>query len=172
MPGQTTITATEYWQDHAREKDSLLVDVSDPSDFHRLHAAGSSLVSLKDTMSLARQARAVNMKLYMISRQGRVADAFRTELQRDGIDNVVAIRGGTEAWAASGLPVCRTSPARKAMLYLTELALLIGVVTGAIVYPGMVMFVVLAAAVLIVAGLAMYEDRLASRTIRARIHGS
>src|SRR5215471_12140969 len=71
MTRQASITAMEYWKDHAAEKNSVLVDVSDPSDFRRLHAAGSSLIALKDTLRVARQARAANMKLYMISRKGQ-----------------------------------------------------------------------------------------------------
>ena len=169
MTAQQSITPMEYWNDHAREDNSMLIDVSDPGDFEQLHAAGSNCIALKDTRSLAQQARAANIKLYMISRQGQVAAAVRSELQRDGIDNVVNINGGTEAWAASGLPVCRAAPYREMLFGLLEATILIGTTVAAVIFPSLVMLVILAAAGFAIVALAIWDDRLATKPRRSRV---
>ena len=86
-----------------------LLDVRTPAEFREIHASGAQLVPLD---MLSRQAvetvRGANSgPLYVLCASGIRATKAAEKLRRDGLDEVVVVEGGTNAWVAAGLPVVR-----------------------------------------------------------------
>jgi len=86
-----------------------LVDVRTPAEFREIHAQGAQLVSL-DVLDrrAVEAARGTNPgPVYLLCASGIRATKAEEQLKREGLDDVVVVEGGTNAWAAAGLPVVR-----------------------------------------------------------------
>jgi len=86
-----------------------LMDVRTPAEFREIHASGAQLVPLD---ILSRQAvetvRGANSgPLYVLCASGIRATKAAEKLRRDGLNDVMVVEGGTNAWVAAGLPVVR-----------------------------------------------------------------
>ena len=86
-----------------------LVDVRTPAEFGEVHATGAQLVPLdildRPTVEAARGKNAG--PVYLLCASGIRATKAAEKLRNGGLDDVVVVEGGTNAWAAAGLPVIR-----------------------------------------------------------------
>jgi rhodanese-related sulfurtransferase len=86
-----------------------LVDVRTPAEFGEVHATGAQLVPLdvldRPTVEAARGKNAG--PVYLLCASGIRATKAAEKLRNAGLDDVVVVEGGTNAWAAAGLPVIR-----------------------------------------------------------------
>jgi rhodanese-related sulfurtransferase len=86
-----------------------LVDVRTPAEFREVHAQGAQLVPL-DVLDrrAVEAARGTNAgPVYLLCASGIRATKAAEKLRNAGLDDVVVVEGGTNAWAAAGLPVIR-----------------------------------------------------------------
>jgi rhodanese-related sulfurtransferase len=86
-----------------------LVDVRTPAEFREVHAQGAQLVPL-DVLDrrAVEAARGTNAgPVYLLCASGIRATKAAEKLRNAGLDEVVVVEGGTNAWAAAGLPVIR-----------------------------------------------------------------
>jgi rhodanese-related sulfurtransferase len=86
-----------------------LVDVRTPAEFREIHAQGAQLVPLdvldRQAVETARGANAG--PVYLLCASGIRAVNAAEKLKSAGLDDVQIVAGGTNAWAAAGLPVVR-----------------------------------------------------------------
>ena len=86
-----------------------LVDVRTPAEFREVHAQGAQLVPL-DVLDrrAVEAARGTNAgPVYLLCASGIRATKAAEKLRNAGLDEVVVVEGGTNAWVAAGLPVIR-----------------------------------------------------------------
>ena len=92
-----------------RQKTGVLVDVRTPAEFREVHAEGAINRPL-DSLSpqtVTREDVDDSRQILLICRSGnRSAQACR-QFGEQGIDGVISVDGGTQAWEAAGLPVVR-----------------------------------------------------------------
>ena len=121
-----------------------LVDVRTPAEFGEVHATGAQLVPLDVLDRLAVEAaRGANTgPVYLLCASGIRATKAAEKLCNVGLDEVVVVEGGTNAWVAAGLPVIR---GRKTFV-------LIGTALGRFVHPGFYLLAVFVGAGLVFAG--------------------
>jgi len=118
-----------------------LVDVRTPAEFREVHAEGAQLVPLdvldRPAVETARGANAGTV--YLLCASGIRATKAAEKLKAAGLDDVVVVEGGTNAWAAAGLPVVRgrktISIERQVRIGAGSLVL-IGAALGWHVHPG------------------------------------
>jgi rhodanese-related sulfurtransferase len=86
-----------------------LLDVRTPAEFEEIHAVGAHSVPL-DVVDRA-AAEALRLKhpgtIYLLCASGIRATRAAEKLLAEGVADVVVVEGGTNAWAAVGLPVVR-----------------------------------------------------------------
>jgi rhodanese-related sulfurtransferase len=162
------ITPAEFWKTHAFLHDATLIDVSDSVDFSHIHVEGSVHLPPQDVVKVVSQAKVCDKRLYLISRHGKFAAALGGELERRGYDNVTAIAGGTEAWAASGLPVSCERTLAEDLLIAIAVFIVVGSIIGSIIIADLLMLPVLAMAVFIAVALVRCADTLANRRTNQR----
>lgn len=121
-----------------------LIDVRMPAEFCAAHAAGATNVPL-DTLDPASIAGARNGRseqpLYLICQSGGRSTKAVQKFLDAGIENVVNVHGGTNAWVAAGLPVIRGRKAislerqvRIAAGSITLIGSLAAIVTGNVIF--------------------------------------
>ncbi len=92
-----------------RNGDTPLIDVRTPAEFESIHAEGARNLPL-DKLSADAACEVAGTRdgtMYVICHSGARATKACEQLQAAGIDNVVCIEGGTQAWQQAGLPVVR-----------------------------------------------------------------
>lgn len=104
-----TITAAEL-NALTNRGDVELIDVRTPAEFREVHVATARnlpLDSLNPQSVMNERQGSADSPVYLICRSGsRGAMACRKFIAA-GYQNVINVEGGTEAWAAAGLPVTR-----------------------------------------------------------------
>lgn len=116
-----------------------LIDVRTPVEFREIHATDARLIPLDalkpaDLLGNGNGSR----RVCFICKSGKRAQKAAEQCAAAGFDNVAFIEGGTEAWAAAGLPVVR---GKKAMSLERQVRIaagslvLIGVILAALVHP-------------------------------------
>jgi rhodanese-related sulfurtransferase len=127
-----------------REKgESLhLVDVRTPAEHAQVHVPGVQLVPLDrlDPEELsAASGFSKDQPVFLFCRSGGRATQAAQKLEKGGFTQCVVVDGGTEAWAAAGLPVNRgTSKVislERQVRIAAGLLVLVGVVLGTWVHP-------------------------------------
>ena len=86
-----------------------LVDVRTSAEFGEVHATGALLVPL-DVLDRAAVEAARGTRpgpVFLLCGSGIRATKAAEKLRNAGLDDVVVVEGGTNAWVASGLPVVR-----------------------------------------------------------------
>lgn len=93
---------------HAQRDRALLIDVRTPGEYRSVHAEGSLCLPL-DTLDAAavRAAGADGRPVHVLCASGARAELAVRRLRDAGLDGCAVVAGGTEAWAAQGLPVVR-----------------------------------------------------------------
>ena len=101
-----------------------LVDVRTPAEFREIHAQGAQLVSLDilDGKAVETARGAGTGPVYLLCASGIRATKAAEKLKAVGLNDVVVVEGGTNAWAAAGLPVVR---GRKSISDLCGMAILL-----------------------------------------------
>jgi rhodanese-related sulfurtransferase len=118
-----------------------VLDVRTPLEHAEIHAEGVRLVPL-DTLDPKAVVQARNgtaeEPLYVICKSGKRAAQACEKFMEAGFTNVLCIDGGTEAWAAAGLPVVRGKTVislERQVRIVAGLIVLISVVLGFTVHP-------------------------------------
>lgn len=136
-----TITPHELQELFASGRTVDLVDVRTPAEFGEVHVTFARNVPLDRLHPQAVQAgRGPNgaEPLYVICRSGSRGKQACEQFLAAGIDNVVNVAGGTQAWEQAGLPVVR---GKKAMSLERQVRIaagglvLIGAALGWLVHP-------------------------------------
>lgn len=84
----------------------VLVDVRTPGEFARVHAPGAQSVPLDRFVARrAVECRSSDGWLYVICHSGTRAAMACQQLADAGVQNVLVVEGGMQAWQAAGLPV-------------------------------------------------------------------
>ena len=137
-----------------------IIDVRTPAEYARLHAEGARLVPLDqlDPAAVVReQGAAAGEPLYFICQSGARAAKACEKLRSAGFDCAVCIEGGTAAWERAGLPLVRggrnvISLERQVRIAAGALVL-VGVLLGWLVHPGLFALSGLVGAGLVFAGI-------------------
>jgi len=82
-----------------------LIDVRTPAEFAGQHAVGAKLVPLDrfDPAAFLR-ARTAGKPLFILCQGGKRAAMAAEKLEAAGCTDAIVVEGGTNAWAAAGLP--------------------------------------------------------------------
>ncbi|HEY8503481.1 MAG TPA: rhodanese-like domain-containing protein [Gemmataceae bacterium] len=118
-----------------------LVDVRTPAEFREVHAEGARLVPLDrlDPKALLAERPGANGEpIYVICRSGTRAKKACEKFAAAGVENVVLVEGGTQAWEQAGLPVKRgkrTISLERQVRIAAGLLVLLGVGLGYFVHP-------------------------------------
>jgi rhodanese-related sulfurtransferase len=135
----------------------ILVDVRTPAEFGEVHAPGAQLVPL-DVLDrpAVEAARGANTgPVYLLCASGIRATKAAEKLRNAGLDEVVVVEGGTNAWVAAGLPVIR---GRKTISIERQVRIgagsfvLTGTALGRFVHPGFYLLATFVGAGLVFAG--------------------
>ena len=86
--------------------DGLLIDVRGPGEFSDGQARGARSIPLL-ALSVRASALPRARPIHLICASGHRSRAAARLLEKAGFENVSSVRGGTAAWAKSGLPVER-----------------------------------------------------------------
>ncbi len=111
-----------------------LIDVRTPVEFREVHATLARNMPL-DQLEVAEVCRTRNASagpLYVICRSGARAAKAIEKLSAAGVQNLVNVEGGTQAWDSLGLPVVR---GKKAMALERQ----VRIAAGALVFTGAVL---------------------------------
>ena len=135
-----------------------LVDVRTPAEFREIHAPGAQLVSL-DVLDrqAVEAARGTNTgPVYLLCASGIRATKAAEKLRNAGLNDVVVVEGGTNAWSAVGLPVVRgrkTISIERQVRIGAGTFVLTGVALGHFVHPAFYLLSAFVGAGLVFAGL-------------------
>jgi rhodanese-related sulfurtransferase len=134
-----------------------LVDVRTPAEFREVHAQGARLVPLdRLDRPAVEAARGTDSGLvFLLCASGIRATKAAEKLQSAGLD-VLVVEGGTNAWAAAGLPVVcgrKTISIERQVRIGAGSFVLIGTVLGRFVHPAFYLVSALVGAGLVFAGI-------------------
>jgi rhodanese-related sulfurtransferase len=147
-----TITPRRLAEIRAGGAAGVLLDVRTPVEFREVHAAGARNVPL-DRLDPA--AVPAGGPVYVICRSGGRGKQACDRLRAAGRADVVNVEGGTEAWAAAGLPVVRGKPAvslERQVRIAAGALVLAGAGLAWVVHPGFVGLAAFVGAGLVFAG--------------------
>jgi rhodanese-related sulfurtransferase len=154
---RSSLAPSEVLARMAREPAALLIDVRTPAEFGELRAEPARSLPLPDVSpaALAALGHAPGAPLFVLCQSGKRAEAACRRLAESGVAALV-VEGGTEAWAAAGLPVVRGAKSvigieRQVRIGAGALVFL-GVVLSATVHPGFVWLAGFVGAGLVFAG--------------------
>ena len=82
----------------------ILLDVRTPSEFSSRRAAGARNIPL-DALETFTGSLPKNAPILLLCEKGGRAAIAATKLRGHGFEDVHVVEGGTESWAASGLPI-------------------------------------------------------------------
>ncbi len=107
-----TVAKSISVQELARQEEGPLeiIDVRTPAEFNSVHAVSARNIPLDqlDPAALMQSRNgSAELPLYLICKSGTRGNKAQNKFADAGYDNVINVEGGTEAWAAAGLPVVR-----------------------------------------------------------------
>ena len=105
--GIATITPNELHQLQQQDSTIRILDVRSPAEYEAIHATTADNVPLDrlDPPKYLQQNATNGNPIYVICKMGGRSMQACQKLASAGHANVVNITGGTDAWAAAGLPV-------------------------------------------------------------------
>jgi rhodanese-related sulfurtransferase len=135
-----TIAPPEMNKLLAAEPDLLMVDVRTPAEFSEVHAtrAQNEPLDKLQPKALFESGRLRDDRpVYLICRTGGRAAKAAEKLAAQGFHRGVVVEGGTEAWAAAGLPVELGAPKAISLERQVRIAAGALVLTGVLIalYP-------------------------------------
>lgn len=119
-----------------------LIDVRTPAEYAAVHAQGAVLAPLDtlDVRALSGARPAKDQPIYILCKSGGRAGKARERFLAAGIEDVICVEGGTDAWVAAGCPVERSASRvislERQVRIAAGLIVLLGVVLGFAVHPG------------------------------------
>lgn len=117
----------------------IFLDVRTPLEHREVHAEGVTLLPLDRLHIDAVQAlRSNNEPVYLFCRSGARATQAHAQLSAAGLTGCHIVEGGTDAWAAAGLPVVRGKKGmslERQVRIAAGFLVVLGVVLGATVHP-------------------------------------
>lgn len=134
-----TITANALGELTSSGSESpIIIDVRTPAEHEDTHIEGSRLHPLESLDPDRVKAGLNGSSCYVLCRSGSRAQKAIEKLSADGMENLVLIEGGIQAWEAAGLPVKKG----KSMMSLERqvriaagFLVLLGAVLGFTVHP-------------------------------------
>ncbi|WP_432800278.1 rhodanese-like domain-containing protein [Poriferisphaera sp. WC338] len=103
----STINAKDSFAALSAGKDIILIDVRMPGEYEGIHAQGAILEPL-DKLNAAQIKKAYTGKtIHVICQSGARAKKACDKLVADGMENIVLVEGGTDAWVEANLPVVK-----------------------------------------------------------------
>lgn len=105
-----TITPKELAEKLNAESGLDLIDVRTPVEFREVHATPARNIPLDKfdaKVYLDGRNGSAGQAVYVICRSGNRAKKACEQLEAAGLESVVNVEGGTQAWEAAGLPVVR-----------------------------------------------------------------
>ncbi len=134
-----TISPKDLHEKHGESID--LIDVRTPLEFQEVHATTAKNVPLDrlnpDQIVSQRNGNG-HLPLYVICKSGSRGAKAAQMFVDAGHDNVVNVDGGTDAWAAAGLPVKRGKKAmslERQVRLVAGFIVLVGALLGILVHP-------------------------------------
>lgn len=80
-----------------------LIDVREVDEYQSVHAAGAVNIPMSEFTGRLQEIDD-EQDIYLICKSGGRSAQVGQYLQARGLDNVINVAGGTEAWVAAGLP--------------------------------------------------------------------
>jgi rhodanese-related sulfurtransferase len=160
-----SITAKEFAQLRQDGREPALFDVGTLDEFRWMHTPGAVPLPQSQAMAVASSREREGKPIYLISYRGEASEAVAATLERAGIHHVFNVEGGTRAWAACGMPIAQDYTFGEVFRGLLELTLVIAVIVTPIVVPNLLMLPLMAAAGLVLALLAAWDDVGARRQV-------
>lgn len=134
-----TIPPADVHAARSQGKPCLLLDVRTPLEHSGLHAQGVELYPLDRLDPAAIQAkRPAGAPIYVLCRSGGRATQAVEKLSAAGLADCFVVEGGTDAWAAAGLPVVRgrtVMSLERQVRIAAGFLVLLGVTLGYFVHP-------------------------------------
>jgi len=153
-----TISPASLFELHASGQPVELIDVRTPAEYRAVHAtiARSEPLESLDAAAVASARTSKDQLLYVICKSGQRGQKACAAFAAAGYGNlVVNVEGGTDAWAAAGLPVVKgrsTLPLEGQVRIVAGTIVLLGCVLGAIATPWFYLLSAFGGLGLIVAG--------------------
>jgi len=121
------------------DENTVLLDVRTPAEFRGLHAEGAVNLPPDDVSPEAvRSILGTDKTALIICQGGKRSVAACGKLSGRGMDNLINVEGGTNAWEDAGLPVVRgkeTISIERQVRIAAGLLVFTGVLLGAFVHP-------------------------------------
>lgn len=139
------------------QDDTLWLDVRSPAEFEALHIPNSRLLPLDQLDADSVRHLAGDRPIHLVCRTGNRATQAASKLADAGLSNLIVVEGGVEAWNQAGRPVNRSQSGGMSLERQVRVAagalVLIGVLTGFLVHPGLFGLAAFVGAGLVFAGL-------------------
>lgn len=133
-----------------------IIDVRTPAEFAWIHVPGARLLPLDELSPQQVLADAGDEKVFVVCKSGGRSARACEILQSAGVQDVVSIEGGTEAWERAGLPVVRGGgkviSLERQVRMGAGLVVLLSVLLGWLVHPALLAITAFAGAGLVFAG--------------------
>ncbi len=115
------------------DSNAVLIDVRTPAEHGAIHAVDAICVpldKLKPAECMENHQLCAQSTVYVICKSGARAKMACDKFETAGINNIVLVEGGTDAWAKAGLPVVR---GKKEIMSLERQ---VRITTGSLVFIG------------------------------------
>ena len=150
-----------------------LIDVRTAGEFETVHAQNAKnfpLDSLSPADVVRQRVGSADQPIYVICKSGGRSMKACEQFVGQGIDNVVNVTGGTDAWVANGLPVNQSDRNVMSLDRQVRIAagslVVVGTALGAFVHPAWIGLATFVGAGLVFAGL---TDTCGMATILAKM---
>lgn len=136
----TQLAPAEIHRRLSSGENATLIDVRTPAEYAGQHAVGAKLVPLDrfDAAAFLRE-HCAGKPIFILCQGGKRATMAAEKLEAAGCNDAVVVEGGTNAWAAAGLP-CESRgreviPLERQVRIAAGLLVLAGVLLGRFVDP-------------------------------------
>jgi len=155
-----SITINELNHLRSSGKPLMLIDVRTPAEFEAVHVAGARLLPLDNLDCAAvlaeREKSGAASPIHILCHSGARAKRAAEKFAAVGFKDCLVVEGGTQAWAAAGLPVERGEravlPLDRQMQTIIGLMIIAGVALAQLVDPAWIWLSGFAGLGLLVAG--------------------
>ena len=155
-----TISVTDYKSRMDSENESYLIDVRMPSEFEQVHISNALLYPLEELSPedvINQLGCNRDETIYVICHSGGRAKKACQKFIDAGIENIVQIDGGIQAWESAGLPTVKSSRRIISLQRQVQLAagslIVLGFMLSILVHPWLIGISVFVGCGLIFAGL-------------------